>query len=253
MSQLPAAPPTTILIHDAAVGWMQFAEPVEILTTRNLRALPELLTTVNRRVESEGLYAAGFLSYEAGWAFATKNETGGGAQSALTAPRHATPEATASTVLPLAWFALCQVRRAAQLPGTPSAPDFGWQPSVDRTEYDAAIADIHEHLGAGDCYQINYTYRLNAPMQGSTTDLFATLMQAQGPGYAAYIDTPEWTVMSASQELLLHDDGQTLTSKPMKGTAPRGRTPALDRRTRETTPGVAQGPGRKRDDHRHGA
>ena len=46
--------------------------------------------------------------------------------------------------------------------------------------------------------------------------------------YAGIVDTGAVTVLSASPELFLEVDGRKVTTRPMKGTAPRGTTPALD-------------------------
>jgi para-aminobenzoate synthetase/4-amino-4-deoxychorismate lyase len=48
-------------------------------------------------------------------------------------------------------------------------------------------------------------------------------------GYAAYLDIGSHLICSASPELFFHLNGRTLLSKPMKGTAPRGKTLADDR------------------------
>ena len=59
--------------------------------------------------------------------------------------------------------------------------------------------------------------------------MFADLAQAQQADYAAFIDTGRHAICSASPELFFRLDGDVLTSKPMKGTAVRGRTLAEDK------------------------
>src|SRR4029453_805346 len=46
----------------------------------------------------------------------------------------------------------------------------------------------------------------------------------QRVNYAAYIETEEWAILSLSPELFFRKEGQNVMMKPMKGTAPRGRT-----------------------------
>jgi para-aminobenzoate synthetase/4-amino-4-deoxychorismate lyase len=42
--------------------------------------------------------------------------------------------------------------------------------------------------------------------------------------YAALIETPEWAILSFSPELFFRKHGKDILMRPMKGTAPRGRT-----------------------------
>ena len=63
--------------------------------------------------------------------------------------------------------------------------------------------------------------------------LFDALQRAQPGGYAALIQTGEEQWLSVSPELFFDwRDGQLLT-RPMKGTAPRGATPAADAAQRQ--------------------
>ena len=58
------------LVQDRhAGGWWQFGRPREVyVATRPDEVLPALQTLIER-VEDEGLWAAGFIAYEAGPAF----------------------------------------------------------------------------------------------------------------------------------------------------------------------------------------
>ena len=53
--------------------------------------------------------------------------------------------------------------------------------------------------------------------------LFASLVRAQPAPYAAFVDTGDIAVCSVSPELFFTLDAGVITSRPMKGTAPRGR------------------------------
>ena len=67
----------------------------------------------------------------------------------------------------------------------------------------------------------------------------ATSFQILEPGFnywfdgddacVAYIDTGRFVICSASPELFFELEGETLTSRPMKGTTKRGRTTIEDR------------------------
>jgi para-aminobenzoate synthetase/4-amino-4-deoxychorismate lyase len=163
-------------------------------------------------VEEEGLHAAGYISYEAAPGF----------DRALTVRGPA--------ALPLLWFGLYRWPEVwRQLPAGGAYTLGNWQPSQQLDGYREAIARIKEAIARGDTYQVNYTMALHAAWRGDPWGLFVDLANAQRGGYAAYIDLGQHVICSASPELFLDIDGDQVVSKPMKGTAPRGRTLAEDR------------------------
>ncbi|RAS22872.1 aminodeoxychorismate synthase component I [Paraburkholderia bryophila] len=101
--------------------------------------------------------------------------------------------------------------------------------SVERAQFDAAIAAIHTALEAGDSYQVNYTYRLGFDVFGSPIALYRRLRARQPVPYGALIALPgsQW-VLSCSPELFIEKDGAMLQARPMKGTAPRSVDPQAD-------------------------
>jgi para-aminobenzoate synthetase/4-amino-4-deoxychorismate lyase len=192
--------------------WLHFSDPLWVASTTELAEVPKLLIEIEALVEERGLYAAGFLSYEAAPAF----------DRALLVRRQ--------TSLPLLWFGLYRRPRIVNSTEGSATYQIGeWRASVTRPSYDKAIARIKKYIAAGATYQVNYTYRLCAPFQGQPWGLFQDLVRAQGPTYAAYVDLGSHTICSASPELFFDLDGQQLSSRPMKGTVERGRTLTEDR------------------------
>jgi para-aminobenzoate synthetase/4-amino-4-deoxychorismate lyase len=199
-------------------GWLCFRDPVEIVAADSLDAVLPQLRRVEQSVNERRLYAAGFVAYEAAPAF----------DPALTV-RAPQPQ-------PLAWFGLYERVERIHLPAPAEQPAHSlgdWSPSVEWDEYAPAIARIKDYIAAGRTYQVNYTYRLRTRFCGDAWDLFVRLAGAQQANYAAYVDTGPLVLCSASPELFFCLDGRTLVSKPMKGTAPRGRTLAEDRAQQE--------------------
>lgn len=201
-----------LLLYDqSSQRWLEFTNPVGVLTAYHLR---DVLPTL-REVEAatgRGWWAAGFLTYEAAPAFDAALET------------H-----TETGRLPLLWFGLYNTPRAVNPPPpAEEATPLAWQASMDAEAYQQGFERIKRHIGAGETYQVNYTFRLRAPFQGNAHDLFVRAVQAQGGGYPAFVETDAWVIGSASPELFFSLDGERLVSKPMKGTAPRGLWPEDD-------------------------
>lgn len=187
-------------------------DPEVVIETQLLGEVPELLREVEGYV-AKGYWAAGFLSYEAGFAFL---------------PRM--PEVR-ELAFPALWFGL--TRNPKVLPQGHLPPGFdsksnveigGLKLNVSQNEYSETINAIREHIERGDTYQVNYTLRYRGNFQGSHRALYHRLRRKQSVAYAALIETPDWVVISLSPELFFRKSGSRVSMRPMKGTAPRGRT-----------------------------
>ncbi len=84
---------------------------------------------------------------------------------------------------------------------------------------------------------MNFTLRMLATVKGDPRGLYRDLCFAQRGAYAAYLDLGRYRVLSASPELFFRIDGERITTRPMKGTAPRGRWLAEDERIRASLQG----------------
>ncbi len=204
-----------VILQDGG-RWLAFGEPVRVVTAVSPQEVYPALQAVDTAV-SQGLYAAGFISYEAGAAF----------NLAVHPPQEG---------LPLLWFGLYELpipNYQYPITNTQSPiPNYQlgqWQPSVSEAAYHDAISAIKKQIAAGYTYQVNYTYHLRTAFEGDPLALFADLTGAQQAEYTAFIDTGRFAICSASPELFFQLDGDLLLSKPMKGTAVRGRTLAEDR------------------------
>jgi para-aminobenzoate synthetase/4-amino-4-deoxychorismate lyase len=100
---------------------------------------------------------------------------------------------------------------------------------VTHDEFTSDVKQILEHIRAGETYQVNYTCRARFTTTVTPWDLYLLLKRAQPVPYAAFINCGDFSVVSQSPELFLAKKGDTLESRPMKGTAPRGTTRAKDR------------------------
>jgi para-aminobenzoate synthetase component 1 len=122
----------------------------------------------------------------------------------------------------------------AQPPLTPAA--FGStftvsesvQPEVSFEAYARAWHRIKHYIREGDVYQVNLTQRFSAPVQGHPWDAYLRLRNLNPAPYSACFMTPDGAILSSSPERFLRVEGRRIETKPIKGTRPRGATPAED-------------------------
>ena len=181
--------------HVKTVVAMQSAEVIDALSQVEQAA-------------ADGLYAAGFVAYEAA---AVLNSD---------LPATPTPEG-----LPLVWFAIYRERHsvAAGAGLTMSADDVALEPRKDFRAYSEDVELIRDYIAAGDCYQVNHTFPLYGTFTGNPQELYARISAAQRAPFCAFLDTGRFAILSASPELFFALKEGVITTRPMKGTARRGR------------------------------
>ena len=209
-----SAAPTVLLQHSiagAAPRWLLFSRPVTTLVAHRLGDVGDALAAAEAAVQA-GRWVAGFLSYEAGPALdpALAAHDGG--------------------PLPLAWWGVFEAPREVHpaIAGIASPIPTDWRPTLSRQRYRSALQSIRQHIAAGETYQVNYTFPLEAQLGEDPVAFFAALYAAQRSRYSAYVDTGRFAVCSASPELFFSLAGERIFTRPMKGTARRGRYPAED-------------------------
>lgn len=100
-----------------------------------------------------------------------------------------------------------------------------------REEYLEAVERIKECIRRGDTYQANLTQQLRVELPTGLTseDVFQKLRRDHPAPFAAFIRRPYSTVISASPERFFKvTDDRGISTSPIKGTRPRGKTAAED-------------------------
>jgi len=103
-----------------------------------------------------------------------------------------------------------------------------WRPLISRERYDRALVALRENIRQGEVYQVNYTFPLACRFSGDPATWFAALAREQGAAYSCRLDLGGRRLLSFSPELFFERRGETVVTRPMKGTMPRGGTPAAD-------------------------
>ncbi|MDD5483579.1 MAG: chorismate-binding protein [Kiritimatiellae bacterium] len=187
--------------------WLRFQKPLEIFSAAGPGEVIPVLEHIEKEVAAKKLYAAGFVSYEAGAAFDPAFKF------------------RPARDFPLLWFGLFRKAEPFVLPAVKSSAGRApaWKSSVAKEEYKVALRKIKTFIFRGATYQVNYSYRLRAPFRGDALSFFLRIAGRQNVPYAAFVGTGRFAVCSFSPELFFSLDGKLIISRPMKGTLPRGR------------------------------
>lgn len=105
-----------------------------------------------------------------------------------------------------------------------------FKPTITKSQYKKSYQKIKHYIKEGDIYQINLTHRLEAKTNLPARQLFAKIIQSNPVDYLAYIEGEEFEILSASPERFIKIGKDKIETCPIKGTRPRGKTPAKDKK-----------------------
>lgn len=195
------------------------SSPIKQISCIHPQNIDETLATIQRYHE-KGFICAGYIAYEAGYAFEQKLSQN--TQQNNSAPLlwfgvfERTDRTSVDTEQLVAWMERYTQQQSFSIQHTGN--------DVTEAEYKSNIEIIKKYISAGDVYQINYTFKHHFAFNGSPFALFCELNRTQPVGYAAYMQFDDTSVISLSPELFFSIENDRITTRPMKGTARRGHT-----------------------------
>jgi anthranilate synthase component 1 len=95
-------------------------------------------------------------------------------------------------------------------------------------EFQHAVARIIEYIRAGDAYQVVPSQRWSAPVPIEAFSIYRGLRAVNPSPYMYYLDFGDFQIAGASPEPLITVTGERVSTRPIAGTRPRGRTAEED-------------------------
>jgi para-aminobenzoate synthetase component 1 len=99
-----------------------------------------------------------------------------------------------------------------------------------REEYLKAVKKAKDYIKAGDIYQVNLSQRFQAKTLLGAVEIYRRLRKISPSSFSAYFDAGDAQIISSSPERFLKLERDLVTTRPMKGTRPRGEDRHQDRR-----------------------
>lgn len=100
--------------------------------------------------------------------------------------------------------------------------------NMDEAEYKKAFDKIKKYIQEGDCYQVNLAQRFNVDVDGDPWQAYCKLRKINPSPFSAYLNYPEFQILSNSPERFLSVKDQIVQTKPIKGTRPRSEDKTED-------------------------
>ena len=114
--------------------------------------------------------------------------------------------------------------RAVNLAASQSRPTSNFT----KEAYMAVVEKVKQYVTAGEVIQVVPSQRLSQPTKAAPFDIYRALRTINPSPYMFYFDMGDFYIIGASPEILVRVEDGTVTTRPLAGTRPRGKTPEED-------------------------
>jgi para-aminobenzoate synthetase component 1 len=113
-------------------------------------------------------------------------------------------------------------------PAGSAPPELKIRGDFTRARYAAAVGEVRARIADGEIYQMNLAQRFTCATAEPPARIYRRLRALNPAPMGAFLEAGDWTVLSSSPERFLEVEGGRIRTFPIKGTRPRGGTPADD-------------------------
>ncbi|MCA3017548.1 MAG: anthranilate synthase component I [Rhodocyclaceae bacterium] len=122
-----------------------------------------------------------------------------------------------------------QLRSQAPLPVyVPSGRKHEPKSEIGKERFLRAVERSKQYIVDGDIMQVQISQRISQPFDAPPINLYRALRSINPSPYMFYFDMGEFHIVGASPEILVRQEGEKVTVRPIAGTRKRGATPELD-------------------------
>lgn len=123
---------------------------------------------------------------------------------------------------------MLQLRQSVTIPESQASAPTAASSEFGEDNYKAVVKKAQDYINEGDIMQVVLSQRLSQDFTGSPLSLYRALRSLNPSPYMFYYDMGDHHVVGASPEILVRLEGDTVTSRPIAGTRPRGQTREAD-------------------------
>ena len=100
--------------------------------------------------------------------------------------------------------------------------------NLTREEFEAVVAKARKYIVAGEAIQIVLSQRLSRRTSARPLDIYKALRGINPSPYMFFLDLKDFQLIGSSPEILVRAVNGKVTTRPLAGTRPRGKTPEED-------------------------
>ena len=102
--------------------------------------------------------------------------------------------------------------------------------NLTKAKFEANVARAREYITEGEAIQIVLSQRLSKPTTAQPLDIYRTLREINPSPYMFFLDFKGFQLIGSSPEILVRAVDGKVTTRPLAGTRPRGKTRLEDER-----------------------
>ena len=102
------------------------------------------------------------------------------------------------------------------------ATDLDFVSGFSQAGFKIAVEEARNYIEQGDAMQVVLSQRLSAPFHGEPLDVYRHLRRLNPSPHMYYLDMGDFQIVGSSPEILVRQEEQQVTLRPIAGTRPRG-------------------------------
>lgn len=105
-----------------------------------------------------------------------------------------------------------------------------FEPTIEKEQFIKMVEKAKSHIERGDIFQVVLSQRFNTDFTGKPFTLYRKLRTSNPSPYMFYLELDGYTILGTSPESLVKVVDRKVTTNPIAGTKPRGKTKEEDER-----------------------
>ena len=101
--------------------------------------------------------------------------------------------------------------------------------NMTREQFEQSVVDAKEYIKAGDVIQVVLSQRMSVPLKADPLNVYRALRSINPSPYMYFMQCDDMQIIGSSPEILVTEDHGVVTTRPIAGTRPRGKTEDEDR------------------------
>ncbi|MFJ8236964.1 anthranilate synthase component I [Ureibacillus sp. NPDC094379] len=108
-----------------------------------------------------------------------------------------------------------------------------FEPTIKKEDFIQMVETAKDHIERGDIFQVVLSQRFTADFNGDPFALYRKLRTSNPSPYMFYLEFDQYTILGTSPESLVKVQDRIVTTNPIAGTKPRGKTKEEDEQTEQ--------------------